>query len=171
MSAQRPCCPPREALDALARREASAQEERSLHAHFAGCASCAHEWAWLQLEHGWMSQRAVSEDARARRRPALSFEALTARLAPPAPPTPSRLRAQLTRWVSQGPWAIAAAAAAFVAVVMSSAPRALPEEPWGGELMSVVRVEACWDSSAEAVAREEARFEACLMATPPLFSR
>jgi hypothetical protein len=40
------------------------------------------------------------------------------------------------------------------------------EEPWGDGLVSVATVPACMDPSIEAVARVEASFGACLLASP-----
>jgi hypothetical protein len=105
---------------------------------------------------------------RARRlpsRPALSFDALEARLRPSAP--------RRAPWESWGRIAMGAAAAvAFMALSIQppSRPTSLPsfssEEQWGDGLVSVARVEACMDPTIEDMARVEARFGACLLASP-----
>jgi hypothetical protein len=62
------------------------------------------------------------------------------------------------------------AAAAVVFVALSLVPQArhtsFSEESWGDGLVSVATVQACMDPSVEAVARVEARFGACLLASP-----
>jgi hypothetical protein len=66
------------------------------------------------------------------------------------------------------------AAAAVAFVVLSLVPRVGPssleslssEEAWGDGLVSVATVPACMDPSVEAVARVEASYGACLLASP-----
>lgn len=149
-------------LDALLAGELSAQEAERVSAHAAACGTCAKTLAWLRLERGWMAQRA----RRTPSRPALSFGALEARLRPASAP-------RRPRWEHAGRMALGAAAAvAFV--VLSLVPRAgstsfeslSSEESWGEGLVSVATVPACMDPSVEAVARVEATYGACLLASP-----
>ncbi len=154
---QKPPCRESE-LDALLAGELSAEDAERVRAHAAACAACSRSLAWQKLERGWMAQRA----RRMPSRPALSFSALEARL---RAPTPRRVP-----WASVGRMAVGAAAAVlFVAlsVVPGPGPTSLTsEEPWTEGLVSVATVPACMDPSIEAVARVEARFGACLLASP-----
>lgn len=147
-------------LDALLAGELSAQEAARVSAHAAACGTCAKTLAWLRLERGWMAQRA----RRTPSRPALSFGALEARLRPASMP-------RRARWEHAGRMMLGAAAAvAFV--VMSLVPQTASfdsrssEEAWGDGLVSVATVPACMDPSVEAVARVEATYGACLLASP-----
>ncbi|QRK10632.1 zf-HC2 domain-containing protein [Archangium violaceum] len=146
-------------LDALLAGELSEEEAERVSAHATTCVTCARTLAWLRLERGWMAQRA----RRMPSRPALSFGALEARLRPSQAPHQGR-------WEHGGRMALGAVAAvAFMA--LSLVPQARPtsfdsEEPWGDGLVSVATVPACMDPSVEAVARVEARFGACLLASP-----
>lgn len=149
-------------LDALLAGELSAEEAARVSAHAATCGTCAKTLAWLRLERGWMAQRA----RRMPSRPALSFGALEARLRPVSAP-------RRARWEHAGRMALGAAAAvAFM--VLSLAPQVGPtsleslssEESWGEGLVSVSTVPACMDPSVEAVARVEASYGACLLASP-----
>lgn len=149
-------------LDALLAGELSAEESARVGAHAAACGTCAKTLAWLRLERGWMAQRA----RRTPPRRALSFEALEARLRPVSVP-------RRPRWEHAGRMALGAAAAvAFV--VLSLVPQSGPtsreslssEEVWGDGLVSVAAVPACMDPSVEEVARVEASFGACLLASP-----
>lgn len=147
-------------LDALLAGELSAEEAARVSAHAAACGTCAKTLAWLRLERGWMAQRA----RRTPSRPALSFGALEARLRPASVP-------RRARWEYAGRMALGAAAAvAFV--VLSLVPRTASfesrasEEAWGDGLVSVATVPACMDPSVEAVARVEATYGACLLASP-----
>jgi len=159
---QNPPCRESE-LDALLAGELSAEDAERVRAHAAGCATCTRSLAWQKLERGWMAQRA----RRMPSRPALSFGALEARL---RAPTPRRVP-----WSYVGRMAVGAAAAVlFVALslVPGPGPTSLTsEEPWTEGLVSVATVPACMDPSIEAVARVEARFGACLLASPasPLY--
>jgi anti-sigma factor RsiW len=144
-------------LDALLAGELSVEAAERVRAHAATCAGCTQALTWLRMERGWMAQRARRMPAR----PALSFGALEARLRAAAP--------RQGEWSHRGRMLTAAAAAAAF-VLLSLVPRnptqTLSEEPWGEGLVSMARVEACMDPSVEAVARVEARFGACLLASP-----
>jgi anti-sigma factor RsiW len=149
-------------MDALLAGELTAEEAERVRAHAATCATCTRSQAWLRLERGWMAQRA----RRLPPRPALSFGALEARLRPAAP--------RRGRWEHRGMMALGAAAA-MVFVALNLAQQARPtsfassfasEEPWSEGLVSVAAVEACMDPSIDAVARVEAHFGACLLASP-----
>jgi anti-sigma factor RsiW len=143
-------------LDALLAGELSPEDEARVRAHAQGCAACSKSLTWLKLERSWMAQRARRQPPR----PALSFSALEARLRP--------VRTHRAAWAHRGKMALSAAAA--VAFVAFSVLRARPssfEEPLLQEgLMSMAGVEACMDPGFEAVALHEARFSACLLATP-----
>jgi anti-sigma factor RsiW len=144
-------------LDALLAGELSPEQEERVRAHAEGCAACARELAWLRMERGWMAQRARRTPPRA----ALDFSALEARLRPPA------LRG--ARWAHRGKMAMGAAAAmAFMAFsLLSARPIASLEDPLLGDgLSSAAAVNACVDPFGDAVALHEARFAACLLATP-----
>jgi anti-sigma factor RsiW len=145
-------------LDALLAGELSAEDAERVRAHAALCATCTRALAWQRLERGWMAQRA----RRMPSRPALSYGALEARLRAPVP--------RRSPWVPRGLMALGAVAAVLF-VALGLMPRSAPpafsaEETWGDGLMSVATVEACMDPSIEAVARVEARFGACLLASP-----
>jgi anti-sigma factor RsiW len=159
-------------LDALLAGELSAEEAGRVSAHAATCAPCTRALAWLRTERGWMAQRA----RRMPSRPALSFEALEARLNPPAP-------RQARREHRGGMVAMMGAAAAMVFMAVSMLPRThspsgttfsslsslssfSSEDAWSEGLVSRAQVPACMDPSVEAVARVEARFGACLLASP-----
>jgi anti-sigma factor RsiW len=143
-------------LDALLAGELSPEGEARVRAHVQGCAACTQSLAWLKLERGWMAQRARRQPAR----PALAFSALEARLQP--------VRAHRAAWAHRGKMALSAAAAmAFVAFSVLRAGPASFEEPLLQEgLVSLGGVEASMDPGFEAVALHEARFSACLLATP-----
>jgi anti-sigma factor RsiW len=144
-------------LDALLAGELSAEDAERVRAHAAACATCTRSLAWQKLERGWLAQRA----RRMPSRPALSFSALEARLKVPAP--------RQAQWSHVGRMALGAAAAVLF-VALSLMPRPGPsltsEETWSEGLVSVATVPACMDPSVEAVARMEARFGACLLASP-----
>lgn len=110
---------------------------------------------------------------RARRmppRPALNFEALEAKLRPaPAPRQARREHRGVVAMMG------AAAAVAFMALSMAPRPHSTSlsslssfssEESWSEGLVSIAQVPACMDPSVDAVARVEARFGACLLASP-----
>ena len=146
-------------LDALLAGELAREDAERVRAHAATCATCTRALAWQRLERGWMAQRA----RRMPSRPGLSYGALEARLRAPAP----HHRSQWAHW---GMMALGAVAAVLF-VALNMVPRTVPtslsaEETWGDGLMSVATVEACMDPSIEAVARVEARFGACLLASP-----
>jgi anti-sigma factor RsiW len=144
-------------LDALLAGELSPEEAERVRAHAATCATCTRSLAWLKVERGWMARRARHQPSR----PALRFSALEARLRPPVPHR---------SWRSHlGSVALGAAAAvAFVALHLAprTSPPSLSEENWSEGLVSRATVDACMDPSIEAVARVEARFGACLLASP-----
>ncbi|QRN97991.1 zf-HC2 domain-containing protein [Archangium violaceum] len=146
-------------LDALLAGELSAEEAERVREHVATCAGCTQSLAWLRMERGWMAQRARRMPARA----ALNFGALEARLRAAAA-APRR-----GEWSHRGMMAMGAAAAVFfvlLSLVPGNPTLTLSEEPWRDGLVSVAQVEACMDPSLEAVARVEARFGACLLASP-----
>jgi anti-sigma factor RsiW len=156
-------------LDALLAGELGAEEAGRVSAHAATCATCMRALAWLRTERGWMAQRA----RRMPSRPALSFETLEARLHPPAP-------RQARREHRGGMVAMMGAAAAVVFMAVSMLPRThstpgtsfsslssfSSEDAWSEGLVSMAQVPACMDPSVDAVARVEARFGACLLASP-----
>ncbi len=154
-------------LDALLAGELSPEEAGRVSAHAAGCATCTRTLAWLRAERGWMAQRA----RRMPPRPALSYEALETKLHPPATPRPPR------REHRGGVVAMMGAAAAVAYMALSMAPRSHPtslapfaamssEDTWSEGLISIAQVPACMDPRVEAVARVEAHFGACLLASP-----
>lgn len=153
-----PCREPE--LDALLAGELSPEEAERVSAHAATCVTCTRALAWLRTERGWMAQRARRMTAR----PALSFEALEARLRPP--PAPRQVRRELVAMMG------AAAAVAFMALSMmprspsTSLAAFSSEDAWSEGLVSMAQVPACMDPSVDAVARVEARFGACLLASP-----
>lgn len=156
-----PCREPE--LDALLAGELSPEEAGRVSEHAATCATCTRALAWLRTERGWMAQRA----RRMPSRPALDFEALEARLRPaPAPRQARREPRGLVAMMG------AAAAVAFMALSMlpgspsSSRSAFSSEESWSEGLVSIAQVPACMDPSVDAVARVEARFGACLLASP-----
>ncbi|HZH13919.1 MAG TPA: zf-HC2 domain-containing protein [Archangium sp.] len=156
-----PCREPE--LDALLAGELSPEEAERVSAHAATCATCTRALAWLRTERGWMAQRARRMPAR----PALSFEALEARLRPP--PAPCQVRRE-----PRGLVAMMGAAAAVAFMALSMTPRSpstslssfSSEDAWSEGLVSMAQVPACMDPSVDAVARVEARFGACLLASP-----
>lgn len=156
-----PCREPE--LDALLAGELSPEEAERVSAHAATCATCTRALAWLRTERGWMAQRARRMPAR----PALSFEALEARLRPP--PAPRQVRRE-----PRGRVAMMGAAAAVAFMALSMMPRSpsmsrssfSSEDAWSEGLVSMAQVPACMDPSVDAVARVEARFGACLLASP-----
>jgi anti-sigma factor RsiW len=165
-------------LDALLAGELSPADAERVRAHTEGCAACTHALAWLKLERGWMNQRARRMPAR----PALSFAALEARLAEakapvrsaPAPVAmPHRSERPAPRrgqWSHRGMMAMGAAAAVaflFFSVVQVR-PVSSTEELWSQEVLASGLLQACVDSSGEAVAELEDRFHACLIASPAL---
>jgi anti-sigma factor RsiW len=156
-----PCREPE--LDALLAGELTPEEAERVSAHAATCATCTRALAWLRTERGWMTQRARRMPAR----PALSFEALEARLRPP--PAPRQVRRE-----PRGLVAMMGAAAAVAFMALSMMPRSpstslssfSSEDAWSEGLVSMAQVPACMDPSVDAVARVEARFGACLLASP-----
>jgi anti-sigma factor RsiW len=150
-------------LDALLAGELSEDEAGRVSAHAATCETCTKALAWLRTERGWMAQRA----RRMPSRPALDFEALEARLRPP--PAPRQHRRE-----HRGVVAMMGAAAAVAFMALSMAPRThstsgasfSSEDAWSEGLVSIAQVPACMDPSVDAVARVEARFGACLLASP-----
>jgi anti-sigma factor RsiW len=153
-------------LDALLAGELCPEDAERVSTHAATCATCTRALAWLRTERGWMAQRA----RRMPSRPALSFDALEAKLRPaPARRPPRREHRGLVAMMG------AAAAAAFM--VLSMAPRSnstshgsfssfSSEDAWSEGMVSIAQVPACMDPSVDAVARVEARFGACLLASP-----
>ncbi|HEX8434805.1 zf-HC2 domain-containing protein [Archangium sp.] len=144
-------------LDALLAGELPAEAAERVRAHAAMCASCTRTLSWLRMERGWMAQRARRQPTRA----ALDFGALEARLRPAVP--------RRGQWSHRGMMAFGAVAAVLcvaLSLVPPSRPASFSEEPWGDGLVSVATVEACMDPSVEAVARMEASFGACLLASP-----
>ncbi|MDC0712310.1 zf-HC2 domain-containing protein [Stigmatella sp. ncwal1] len=158
-------------LDALLAEELSPAEAERVRTHAEGCASCAHSLSWMKLERGWMTQRA----RRMPSRPALNFEALQARLATaparPAPPERRPAPGRTWSWSSPGKMALGVAAAvAFLAVNLTRMPPASSiEESWTQEALASGML-ACEDTSSQEVAAMEARFGACLIASPVLSS-
>jgi anti-sigma factor RsiW len=164
-------------LDALLAGELSPADAERVSTHAEGCAACAHTLAWLKLERGWMAQRARRMPAR----PALSFSALEARLAEakvatPAPVAePRRAERSAPRrghWSHRGMMALGAAAA--VAFMLFGVAQVRPvnslEEPWSQEVLASGLLQACVDTSGEEMAATEARFSACLIASPAMAS-
>ena len=122
-----------------------------------------------------MAQRARRMPAR----PALSFSALEARLAQAktAAPVaePSRAERSAPRrghWSHRGMMALGAAAA--VAFMLFGVAQVRPvnslEEPWSQEVLASGLLQACVDTSGEEMAATEARFSACLIASPAMAS-
>lgn len=145
-------------LDALLAGELSPEEAERVRAHAATCAACTRSLAWLKVERGWMARRSRHQPSR----PALRFSALEVRL---RPPTSHR------SWRSYlGSVALGAAAVVALVALINLAPRTSPpslsEENWSEGLVSRATVDVCMDPSIEAVARVEARFGACLLASP-----
>ena len=187
-----PSCRPSQ-LDQLLAGELPPAEADALRAHLQRCAACAHELAWQRQERALFAQR-VAAAAAAAGTPAapvaarrwerggaartagsggspggLRWEALEARLRQ----APARVRAS---WAHRGTMAAGAMAAVFVAafsVMLGVQP--LPEGgSWGGELVSrapSAEASACIDPGPDSVARHEARFGACLLASPLLSLR
>ena len=164
-------------LDALLAGELSPADAERVRAHAEGCAACTHTLAWLKLERGWMAQRA----RRMPSRPALNFSALEARLAEttvarPAPVAEPRraVRSEPRRshWSNRGVMVLGAAAAvAFMFFgVAQVRPVSSLEEPWSQEVLASGLLEACVDTSGEEMAATEARFSACLIASPAMAS-
>jgi anti-sigma factor RsiW len=165
-------------LDALLAGELSPADAERVRVHAEGCAACTHALAWLKLERGWMTQRARRMPAR----PALSFDALEARLAAakaPARPAPApvavprrseRAAPRRSDWSYRGVMALGAAAAvAFIFFgVVQVRPVNSHEELWSQEVLASGLVQVCVDPSGEAVAALEDRFRACLIASPAL---
>jgi anti-sigma factor RsiW len=164
-------------LDALLAGELSPADTERVRAHAESCAACNHALAWLKLERGWMAQRA----RRIPSRPALSFSALEARLATPSAvpvPTPApvatahrpaRAAPRRGEWAHRGKMALGAAAAMaffFFGVNQVRSPIPSTEVPWSQEVLASGLLQACVDSSGEAVAELEDRFNACLIASP-----
>jgi anti-sigma factor RsiW len=159
-------------LDAWLAGELSPADAERVRAHAESCAACAHALSWLKLERGWMNQRARRMPAR----PALSFSALEARLAQasvaPAAPAPAMepRRAAPPRRHRSHRGVMALGAAAAVAFVLFGMAQVSPvnslEEPWNQEALASGLLQACVDPSGEAVAATEARFGACLIASP-----
>ncbi|ADO68284.1 anti-sigma factor family protein [Stigmatella aurantiaca] len=158
-------------LDALLAGELPSGEAERVRAHAEGCAACAHALSWMKLERSWMTQRA----RRMPSRPALNFETLQARLgtapARPAPPEPRPSPRRTWSWSSPGKMALGAAAAvAFLALNMARLPPASSiDESWTQEALASGLL-ACEDTSSQEVAAMEARFGACLIASPVLSS-
>jgi len=154
-------------LDALLAGELAPADAERVRAHTESCAACTHALAWLKLERGWMTQRARRGPAR----PALSFDALEARLAA-APVAVARHSERATPrrsdWSYRGVMALGAAAAvAFIFFgVVQVRPVNSPEELWSQEVLASGLVQVCVDPSGEAVAALEDRFSACLIASP-----
>lgn len=163
-------------LDALLAGELSPADAERVRTHAEGCAACTHTLAWLKLERGWMAQRA----RRMPSRPALSFSALEARLAEAKVAEPRRaeprraVRSEPRRghWSHRGMMALGAAAAVAFMVFGVSQVRPVNslEEPWSQEVLASGLLEACVDTSGEDMAATEARFRACLIASPALAS-
>ena len=149
-------------LDALLAGELSPAEAQRVRAHAEQCAACTHALAWQKLERGWMAQRARRTPAR----PALSFSTLEARLAAVAPARPAAARR--VHWSHRGVMALGAAAAmAFIVFGMAQVrPVSALEEPWSQEVLASGLLEACVDTSGDEMAATEARFSACLIASP-----
>ncbi|WP_224369183.1 anti-sigma factor family protein [Hyalangium versicolor] len=167
-------------LDMLLAEELSPTDAERVRAHVESCAACAHALAWLKLERGWMAQRARRMPAR----PALSFEALEARLATEAEPVrpmaarmaeprraarPTQHRAQWSHRGMMAMGAVASVAFMLFGVVQVRPVRSL-EEPWNQEVLASGLLLACVDPSGEAVAALEDRFGACLIASPAVDS-
>ncbi|SEM20802.1 Putative zinc-finger [Stigmatella aurantiaca] len=163
-----PRCPEQD-LDALLAGELSPAEAGRVRAHAEACAACTQALAWLKLERGWMAQRARRMPAR----PALNFEALQARLeaAPARPPAPRTSPQWVGFWAATGKMALGAAAAvAFLVINMTQMPPAASiEESWTQDALASGLL-ACEDTSSQEVAAMEARFGACLIASPVLTS-
>ncbi len=164
-------------LDALLAGELSPADAERVRTHAEGCAACTHTLAWLRLERGWMAQRARRMPAR----PALSFSTLEARLAAAkvAAPTPGAEPHRAVRpaprrghWSHRGMMALGAAAAvAFMVFGMAQVrPVNSLEEPWSQEVLASGLLQACVDTSGEEMAATEARFSACLIASPAMAS-
>jgi anti-sigma factor RsiW len=166
-------------LDALLAGELSPADAERVRTHAEGCAACTHTLAWLKLERGWMAQRA----RRMPERPALNFAALESRLAgantarPVAVSAPEARRAERAsprrgHWSHRGVMALGAAAA--VAFMLFGVTQVRPvnslEESWSQEVLASGLLQACVDTSGEEMAATEARFNACLIASPALAS-
>lgn len=171
-------------LDALLAGELSPSDAERVRAHAESCAACTHTLAWLKLERGWMAQRA----RRMPSRPALDFSALEARLAaaksapePVAEPRraaraephrATRAEPRRSQWSNRGVMVLGAAAA--VAFMFFGVAQVRPvnslEEPWSQEVLASGLLEACVDTSGEEMAATEARFSACLIASPAMAS-
>ncbi|SEU02326.1 anti-sigma factor family protein [Stigmatella erecta] len=162
-----PHCPEQD-LDALLAGELSPAEAGRVRTHAETCATCAQALAWLKLERGWMAQRARRMPAR----PALNFEALQARLesAPTRPREPRTSPRWAGFWAATGKMALGAAAAvAFLVLHTQLSPAASIEESWTQDALASGLL-ACEDTSSQEVAAMEARFGACLIASPVLSS-
>ena len=165
------CTPSR--LDRLLAAELPAAEAEALRAHVQRCSACAHELAWQRQERGLFLQRTRRRSSAAAARPALRWEALEQRLRQAVPAV--RARAQ---WGHRGTMALGALAAVLVAgfSVMLSAQPATELDAWVGGSSSEWMTRApspeadCIEPGPDAVARHEARFGACLLASP-LISR
>jgi anti-sigma factor RsiW len=165
-----PHCPEQD-LDALLAGELAPAEATRVRAHAEGCAACTQALAWLKMERGWMAQRA----RRMPSRPALNFEALQVRLAsaPARAPAPA-LRpflGQLAAWAASGKMALGAVAAMALLLLHTAqmSPASSLEESWTQDALASGLL-ACEDTSSQEVAAMEARFEACLIASPVLSS-
>ena len=163
-----PCPPAR--LDGLLAAELPAAEAEALRAHVQRCGACAHELAWQRQEKSLFTQRARRLTGAAQARPALRWGALEQRLRQAVP-----ARAARAQWGHRGTMALGALAAMLVAgfsVMLSAAPPAPAMDAWAGGYSSewVTRAPSaetyCIEDGPDAVARHEARFGACLLASP-----
>jgi len=158
-----PCAPSR--VDQLLAGELAPAQAEALRAHVQRCGACAHELAWQRQERTLLAQRARLRAQAAQPRPGLRWETLEQRLRQ----VPARARAH---WGHRGTMALGALAAMLVAgfsVVLSAQPAPDAGGAWGGaELVSrAPSAEAdCIEPGPDAVARHEARFGACLLASP-----
>lgn len=154
-------------LDALLAGELSPEDAARVDAHVDTCPACRHAMTWLRLERGWMAQRARRTPAR----PALSFAALEARLARPAPRPWEPLRGAWTNWGRMLMAATAAVAFVGLSLTQGGGPTSLGDEPFRDVRISTLVGDSCEDPSRDAVAALEASVGACLVASPFIVSR
>ncbi len=164
-----PCPPAR--LDGLLAAELPAAEAEALRAHVQRCGACAHELAWQRQEKSLFAQRARRLASAAQARPALRWGALEQRLRQAVPARAARA----AQWGHRGTKALGALAAMLVAgfsVMLSAQPAPAAADPWAGGSSSEWMTRApsaeadCIEGGPDAVARHEARFGACLLASP-----
>jgi len=151
-----PC--PVDCLESWAKGELPAAAAAQVSAHVAGCPACAHEAAWMRLEHATFAERA----RRIAPRPALTFARLEARLRLPVRSSPRSSRGFRA---AMGASAAIATLSVFLSV-LASAPASLDEPMLPALAAERSTVAACVDPTRDAVVLLEAHLGACLMATP-----